>query len=101
MGHYELISACFFWKISSKKKHFFEVGTPKFADPPPPFFAQCLNFFVLICPLCYDSHNLAQAKISFSTNERAGLMTTDQLQAKKLETCSKPSKSNVIRKDCI
>ena len=27
MGHYELISACFFWKISSKKA-LFEVHTP-------------------------------------------------------------------------
>ena len=34
MGHYELISACFFGKLALKK-HFFEVHTPKFADPSP------------------------------------------------------------------
>ena len=33
MGHYELISACFFGKLALIKS-LFEVHTPKFADPP-------------------------------------------------------------------
>ena len=33
MGHYELITAWFFFGKLALKKHFFEVHTPKFADP--------------------------------------------------------------------
>ena len=46
MGHYELITACFFGKLALKK-HFFEVHTPKFADPPPPIVHTCCEVFFL------------------------------------------------------
>ena len=48
MGHYELISACFFFGKLAKKKHFFEVHTPKFADPLPPIVHPCCEVFLLI-----------------------------------------------------
>ena len=52
MGHYELISACFFGKLALKK-HFFEVHTPKFADPPPKFtlVVKFFYFFFLVASL--------------------------------------------------
>ena len=45
MGHYELITAWFFFGKLALKKHFFEVHTPKFADPPPPKFTLVVKFF--------------------------------------------------------
>ena len=55
MGHYELISACFFGKLALKK-HFFEVHTPKFADPPPKFtlVVKFFYFFFWWLPLAFD-----------------------------------------------
>ena len=48
MGHYELITACFFFlKISSKKGTFLKVHTPKFADPPPPIVHTCCEVLLL------------------------------------------------------
>ena len=44
MGHYELITACFFGKLALKKA-LFEVHTPKFADPPPIVHTCCEVFF--------------------------------------------------------
>ena len=41
MGHYELISACFFGKLALKKH------TPKFADPSPPIVHTCCEIFLL------------------------------------------------------
>ena len=46
MGHYELITACFLGKLALKK-HFFEVHTPKFANPSPPIVHTCCDFFLL------------------------------------------------------
>ena len=46
MGHYELISACFFFGKLALKKHFFEVHTPKFADPP--MVHTCCEIFYFI-----------------------------------------------------
>ena len=52
MGHYELISACFFFGKLALKKHFFEVHTSKFADPLPPLFTLVKFFtFFLVASL--------------------------------------------------
>ena len=47
MGHYELITAWFFFGKLALKKHFFEVHTPKFADPPSPIVHTCCEIFLL------------------------------------------------------
>ena len=44
MGHYELITACFFGKLALKKA-LFEVHTSKFADPLPPIVHTCCEVF--------------------------------------------------------
>ena len=45
MGHYELISACFFWKISSKKSTFLRFTHQNLLAPPPPNFTLVVKFF--------------------------------------------------------
>ena len=48
MGHYELITACFFWKISSKKALFWGSHT-KICWPPPPHSSHLLwSFFTFL-----------------------------------------------------
>ena len=86
MGHDELISACFFGKLTLKK-HFFEVHTSKFLDPlPPPKFTLVEKFFYFFFwwlplsdnpPSCHQPDPRKERKQSTSSS----LATLSQLSA--------------------
>ena len=58
MGHYELITAWFFFGKLALKKHFFEVHTPRFANPPHPIVHTCCEIFLLFFWWLPKSHNM-------------------------------------------
>ena len=47
MGHYELITACFILKISSKKCTFLRFTHQNLLTPPPPIVHTCCEIFLL------------------------------------------------------
>ena len=65
MGHYELITACFFFGKLALKNPFFEVHTPKFADPPPIVHIMCEVFYIFLVA----SHNTKYPKMSVEKSE--------------------------------